>query len=221
MVVEQWWISISTFEKEILGAFNSLLTTKKTLIFRIRDPSDSEAWERFVEIYGPLVYRFGRRKGLQDADATDLSQTVLTEVAQCIDRFQYDASVGRFRNWLMVIARYKLSRLVKKQSRHTGSGDTRVLAMLDAQPADDEFERHWNAEYQDHLFRWAAEQVKQEVEERTWRAFWLTAVENKSPSEVAAELGVSISRIYLAKSRVLLRIRRKVLAVDESARMPE
>ena len=178
--------------------------------------SDADAWANFVEIYGPLVYRYGRRQGLQDADAADLSQTVLTEVAHCIDRFNYDAALGRFRNWLLVIARYKLSRLVQKQVQHGGSGDTRVLALLDQQPADDELADKWESEYQEYLFRWAADQVREEVEGQTWQAFWLTAVENRSPAEVSEQLGLKVGSIYVAKSRVLLRIRDKIASVDDT-----
>ena len=151
-----------------------MLTTQKSLIFRIRDVSDSDAWSHFVEIYGPLVYRYGRRQGLQDADAADLSQVVLTEVSHCIERFDYDASIGKFRNWLMVIARYKLSRLAQMQAKHVGSGDTQTHNLLDQQPAEDALTIAWENEYRDHLFRWAAKQVRDEIEESTWLAFWRT-----------------------------------------------
>ena len=196
-----------------------MLTTQKSLIFRIRDVSDAVAWSNFVEIYGPLVYRYGRRKGLQDADAADLSQAVLTEVAHCIDRFNYDAKLGKFRNWLMVIARYKLSRLSRKQARHTGSGDTHVMTLLDQQPSADEFAEKWEAEYREHLFRWASDQVKNEVTDQTWQAFWKTAVEEKSPAEAAEELNMKVGSIYVAKSRVMIRIRDKIASVDDSVQM--
>ena len=195
-----------------------MLTTQKSLIFRIRDANDTEAWSRFVEIYGPLIYRFARRRGMQDADAADLSQTVLTEVAHCIDRFDYEPALGRFRNWLMVIARYKLSRLARKQARFSGSGDSQVQELIDQQPAADDFTERWNSEYKDHLFRWAAEQVRGEVAEPTWKAFWQTAVENRPPVEVAKELGMQVGTVYVSKSRVLLRIRNKIAEVDDTVK---
>ena len=207
-----------TLKKQVVAGRIRLLTTQKSLICRIRDSSDVDAWSHFVDIYGPLIYRYGRRRGLQDADAADLSQTVLTEVAHCIDRFQYDATLGRFRNWLMVIARYKLSRLSQKQSRHAGRGDSQVQNLLEQQPAQDEFSEKWDAEYREHLFHWAAEQVRNEVEPSTWDAFWKTAVESKSPSEVAQSLGMKVGSVYVAKSRVLLRIRDKIAAVDDTVR---
>lgn len=193
-----------------------MLTTQKSLILRIRDASDADAWSHFVEIYGPLIYRYGRRRGLQDADAADLSQVVLTEVSHAIERFDYDASLGRFRNWLMVIARYKLSRLTQQQAKHHASGDSQAQNLLDQQPSDDTWSATWENEYREHLFRWAASQVRNEIEEPTWQAFWRTAVENKSPADVAQELQMKVGTVYVAKSRVLLRIRDKIASVDDS-----
>lgn len=204
------------FEKKFPNERNLLLTTQKSLIFRIRDAGDTDAWTRFVEIYGPLIYRYGRRRGLQDADAADLSQTVLTEVSHCIGRFKYEAAIGRFRNWLMVIARFKLSRLAHKQARHTGSGDTQMLTLLNQQPAADDLAEQWESEYQNHLFRWAAEQIQNEVEPQTWQAFWQTAVANRPPAEVAQELNMKVGTVYVARSRVLLRIRDRIATVDDS-----
>lgn len=193
-----------------------MYTTKKSLIFRIRDDKDSDAWAHFVEIYGPLIYRYGRRRGLQDADSADLSQAVLTEVSQCIKRFEYDASLGRFRNWLMVIARYKLSRLSRKTKQNSGSGDSREMELLEQLPDNESLDEKWEAEYRDYLFRWASDQVRNEVEEKTWRAFWKTSVENKSTSDVAEELGMQIGSVYVAKSRVLIRIKEKIATVDDT-----
>ncbi|MEM8945602.1 MAG: sigma-70 family RNA polymerase sigma factor [Planctomycetota bacterium] len=193
-----------------------MFTTKNSLIFRIRDSSDRDAWSHFVDIYGPLVYRYGRRRGLQDADAADLSQTVLTEVSHCIDRFDYDPALGRFRNWLMVIARYKLSALTRDRSKQIGTSAALTHDRLDQQPAADEFSTLWEAEYQNYLFRWAANLVRDEIEERTWQAFWRTAVENKTSSDVATELGMRVGTVYAAKCRVILRIRQKIAEVDDT-----
>ncbi len=194
----------------------SLYTTKNSLINRIRDSSDRDAWSDFVEIYGPLVYRYGRRRGLQDADAADLSQAVLTEVSHCIDRFDYNPALGRFRNWLMVIARYKLSSLTRDRSKQIGTTAALTHDRLDQQPGTDDFSTLWETEYQNYLFRWAANLVRDEIEEQTWQAFWQTAVENKTPRDVATELRMKVGTVYAAKSRVILRIRQKIAEVDDT-----
>ncbi|MEQ8211007.1 MAG: sigma-70 family RNA polymerase sigma factor [Lacipirellulaceae bacterium] len=193
-----------------------MLTTKQSLIFRVRDADDLEAWTAFVDIYGPLVCQYGRRRGLQDADAADLAQDVLREVACSIKRFDYDSELGRFRNWLLVIARYKLSHLVRKKGKARGTGDTANLRVLEQQTAPDELADQWESEYRSHMFRWAAELVRAEVNEQSWEAFWATAVEGRTPTTVAAALGMKVGAVYVAKSRVLLRIREKIASVDDS-----
>ena len=193
-----------------------MLTTRQSLILRVRDSEDLEAWSVFVDIYGPLIYQYGRRRGLQDADAADLTQDVLQEVVRRIDRFNYDSELGRFRNWLLVIARYKLSHQVRKNGRHKGVGDTANLRVLEQQSGPDELAERWESEYRSHLFRWAAEQVRAEVSDQSWNAFWGTAVESKAAAEVANVLGMKVGAVYVAKSRVLLRIREVIASVDES-----
>ncbi|MEM9366854.1 MAG: sigma-70 family RNA polymerase sigma factor [Planctomycetota bacterium] len=194
----------------------ALQTTRKSLIVRVRDVDDSHAWSEFVEIYGPLVYRFGRDRGLQDSDAADLSQMVLMEVARCIERFDYDAKIGRFRNWLLVIARSKFSNLVSKKARLKEDGGSQAFQTLSEHSIDDTLADQWEHEYRQHLFQWAAETVRLEVEEPTWNAFWQTAVEGQPVTRVAEQTGLKVGSVYVAKSRVLVRIRAKIAEVDDS-----
>ena len=185
---------------------------------RVRQENDADAWAEFVDLYGPLIYRYGRRRGLQDADAADLSQDVLREVARSIGRFQYDPSLGRFRNWLFVVAQRRLfSQFQRTQRQTAGSGDTSVLATLHEVPSSDDEQAAWEDEYRRHLFTWACEQVRCEFEEHTWSAFWQTAVEEQKPQDVADALGMKVGSVYVAKNRVLARLRVKVAEVEESA----
>src|SRR6185503_5801592 len=112
-------------------------TTRYSLLLRIQDPRNQAAWAEFVAIYEPLVYRLARRKGLQDADARDLCQDVFRAVARAIDRWEPDPERGSFRGWLFTIARNLCINFLTRRDRHPrGSGDSDVLAMLDAVPAD-------------------------------------------------------------------------------------
>lgn len=166
-----------------------------------------------MDIYGPFLYRYGRKRGMQDADALDLTQDVLREVSSCIQRFRYDASIGKFRNWLMVIARYQFFQRTKKRvAIPLAPAD---LADVDERTSE-EFDEQWEREYQLHLFYWAAEQVKETVSEKTWDAFWMTAMDGRSASEVASKLGMRLGSVYVAKSRMLLRIRELVEQIDGS-----
>lgn len=192
-------------------------TTRVSLVLRIRDAEDSDAWSQFVDIYGPLIYRYGCRKGLQDADAADLTQDVLREVSNSIGRFDYDPSIGRFRNWLFAIARHTLSHLYRNGQRQPlGSGDTRVMASLETISDGEEENDLWEAEYRRHLFQWASAMVRSEFHEHTWQAFWLTAVDGLKPVEVAAALDMSVGSVYVAKNRVTTRLRKKIEDVDDS-----
>ena len=189
-------------------------TTRPSLLIRIRKSRDDSAWRQFVEIYTPLVYHYARKRGLQDADAADLAQEVLGSVATAIQRFEYDPKRGTFRGWLFTLTRNKLLNFISSRRRSPqGTGDTKIKNLLDEQPDAETDELQWDQQYQRRLFSWASNQVKSEFKEATWRAFWQTAVENQPAKRVAEALGVSVGAIYIAKSRVLARLRQKIQEV--------
>src|SRR5579884_2793173 len=183
--------------------------TQPSLLVRLADKQDREAWARFVEIYAPLIYGHARKYGLQDADAADLTQDVLRAVAAAMGGFDYDPSRGSFRGWLFTVVRNLLRNfLASRRSHHQASGAPGTQAFLEAQPArDDELARSWDQEYQQRLFLWAAEQIRGDFQDRTWQAFWQTAIEGKSVKTVAQALDMSVGAVYVAKSRVLARLR--------------
>ncbi len=193
--------------------------TRHTLIVKLRDPADAGAWREFVALYEPLVYRLARRKGLQDADARDLCQEVFRAVSQAIDRWDIDPTRGSFRGWLSRIARNLLVNfLTRRPYRVRGSGSTSVQELLEAQPAGDPSATAlFEAEYRRRLFRWAADEVKSEFAATTWDAFWQTAVEGRTPADVAAELSLSVGAVYIARSRVLARLRKRIGELGEEA----
>src|SRR5206468_7504245 len=111
-------------------------TTQPSLLVRIRDARDAEAWQQFVGVYAPLVYGYGRRRGLQDSDAADLTQEVLRSVAMAAGRFEYDPERGTFRGWLFTVLRHKLHNFRASRRRHCqGSGDPDVQGRLEEQAA--------------------------------------------------------------------------------------
>jgi RNA polymerase sigma factor (sigma-70 family) len=192
-------------------------TTRRSLVLRLRNLDDEAAWAEFVDVYEPLIVRLARRKGLQEADARDLCQDVFRAVAAAIDRWDPDPAKGRFRAWLFRIARNLLVNFLVRERRQTrGSGRTSVQDLLDAQPATDAgAEAEFVAEFRRRAFRWAAQKVKNEFTESTWQAFWKTGVDNRPVSEVAAELGLSAGAVYIARSRVLARLRERVEQLTE------
>jgi RNA polymerase sigma-70 factor (ECF subfamily) len=194
--------------------------TRNTLIAKIRDPANAHAWGEFIAIYEPLVYRLARRKGLQDADARDLSQEVFHSVARAIDRWSPDTARGPFRAWLFTIARNLcINFLSRRGAAAIGPGDTANLDRLAAIPATDPAaSATFDEEYRQRAFRWAAAQVKEEFAPNTWLAFWQTAVEDRPVATVAAELGMSPGAVYVARSRVIARLRKRIEELgDETA----
>jgi RNA polymerase sigma-70 factor (ECF subfamily) len=190
----------------------SALLTRASLLARLRDPEDRAAWKQFVELYGSLVYGFARQRGLQDADAADLTQEVFLAVAQAAGRWQYDPQQGSFRGWLYGITRNKLAKFLQRRyAQPVGSGDSSAQRRLDQQPQPGpDPEAAWEHEFQQQVFRLAAAQIRDNFAPTTWQAFWQTAVEGKSGAAVAAELGLSVGAVYVARSRVLARLAEQV-----------
>jgi RNA polymerase sigma-70 factor (ECF subfamily) len=186
--------------------------TRPSLLARIRDPQDRQAWAEFVEIYAPLVYGFAHKQGLQDADAADLTQEVLRAVARSAGRLDYDPRRGSFRGWLFTIVRNELCDFHNARRRHVpGSGDSDTQRRLEQQAAPgDGQESLWEREWERQLFACAAEQIRRDFTASTWQSFWLTAVGGKSGKEVAGQLGMTTAAVYLAKRRVMARLREQI-----------
>jgi RNA polymerase sigma-70 factor (ECF subfamily) len=184
------------------------------LLVRIRDARDGVAWSQFVALYAPLIYGHARKHGLQDADAADLTQDVLRAIAGAINRLDYDPGRGSFRGWLFTIVRNKLRNYLETKGRLLqGSGDTAAVRMLEEQAAPEEDQ--WEADYQRQLFSWAVERIRSEFQEKTWLAFWGTAVEGQSGKDVAAKLEMTVAAVYLAKGRVLARLKKEIEQVRD------
>jgi RNA polymerase sigma-70 factor (ECF subfamily) len=193
--------------------------TRLSLLVRLRDSRDDGAWSQFVEIYAPLVYGFARKHGLQDADAADLTQDVLQAVSGGIRRFDYDPHRGSFRGWLFTVVRNKLRNFLAARDRPgRGSGDSDAQHRLQELPARAEDETAWwDREYEQRVFAWAAEQARGAFSDSTWQAFWQTAIEGQTGPQVARTLGMSVAAVYLAKGRVMNRLKEIIReTLDES-----
>jgi RNA polymerase sigma factor (sigma-70 family) len=181
--------------------------TRHSLIVKLRDPADHVAWREFLTIYEPLVYQLARRKGLQDADARDVCQEVLRVVSQAVGT--WDPARGGFRGWLSRVTRNLLINfLTRRPSQFRGSGATSIQDLLEAQPAPDpDATAIFEAEYRKRLFHWAANEVMREFTPTSWAAFWRSAIDGRPPKEVATELQLSVGAVYIARSRVLARLK--------------
>jgi RNA polymerase sigma-70 factor (ECF subfamily) len=193
--------------------------TRETLLRRLPNAADVEAWEVFVEIYEPLLFRLARGRGMQPADAEDFVQEVLAAVARNIERWVESENRGPFRAWLFRIA-FNLGVNFVSRPRHQrlGSGDSQIARMLEKVPAKSaDSSEVFLKEYRRELFRWAAQRVREQVSDRQWTVFWRTSVEGRPISEVAVESAMTVGSIYIARSRITRRIRDLIREHEEQS----
>lgn len=189
--------------------------TRASLILRLPDEQDVAAWDEVVAVYGPLVYRLARRRGLQPADADDLVQEVLAAVSRSIEQWLQNPNRGRFRAWLFCIVRNTaINFLTRPKHKPLATGGSDAAVALEncpaALPTDDGFD----VTYRRELFRLAARQVRKAVTENTWQAFWQTTMGDHSVSKVAEKLNMTTGSVYIARSRVMARLRELVRELE-------
>jgi RNA polymerase sigma-70 factor, ECF subfamily len=180
------------------------METSPTLLKRLRNSDDRDAWERFVEIYSPVLYRWARRSGLADQDACDLLQDVFLLLFEKLPEFTYDPQKGRFRGWLRTVASNKLREKCRRRRETLVGENGALLERVD----QDDASSFWDEEFQSDLIRRAMFVMQRDFETSTWKACWETAFRGRSAAEVADALGMSVGAVYVARSRVLRRLRR-------------
>jgi len=192
--------------------------TRASLILRLPDSTDIEAWDEFVSIYEPLVYRLALRQGFQHADAQEIVQEVMLAVSQAVDRWEPDPQLGRFRDWLFRIARnLMINFMTRRKHRQLGTGTSAMVKLLHQQcdPACNE-SAVFDLEYRREVFQWAAAQVQGEVQANTWEAFWLSSVDRLPIKEVAKQLDITAGSVYIARSRVMAKLRQRAARFDQT-----
>ena len=157
-----------------------------------------------------------RQHGLQVTDAQDVVQQVVISVSQAVSGWQPDGRQASFRRWLFTIARASALKFVEHGKRRIhssrrGRGGTDALKLLNSLPEPaGHTVAEFDHEYRTQVFQWAAEQVQAEVRESTWQAFWRTCVLQQPIAEAAEQLGTNPGNIYVARSRVIARLRQLV-----------
>jgi RNA polymerase sigma-70 factor (ECF subfamily) len=184
--------------------------TSATLLERLIDRSDSVAWRRLVDLYTPLINAWLRRHGVSTADAEDLTQEVLEVVVREVARFRHNGRVGAFRTWLRTITINCLRQSLRSrraQAKATGSSDiTEMLNQLE-DPASD-LSRRWDKEHDEFVLQRLLDLIEPDFRPATWEAFRRQVVDGASAETVAAELGLTVNAVLIAKSRVLSHLRR-------------
>lgn len=195
---------------------DELLQTRQSLLMRLKK-QEGDAWREFIAIYEQAIFRYCRARGLQDADAQDATQEVLAAVHDRVESWDAETSKGSLRAWLFRVARNVAIDAIRRRARQaSASGDTGVAQLLAELPNTEEAQASaFKWEYQRAMFQHVAQQVRPEVKDATWQAFWLTAIEGQSAERVAKKLEVSVGTIYTAKCRVVARIRDKIAELDD------
>ena len=181
-------------------------STSVSLLRRLRTPNQETAWQRFVELYAPLVFHWSRRQGLSTQDASDLVQEVLTVLVTKLPEFEYDPN-KRFRGWLRTITVNKSRDFQRRQAVRPATGNDEKLQLAASAEPVDLFEE---TEYRSFLVGRALELMRSEFRDEVWQACWQQVVDGKKAAEVAQNLGLSLNVVYSAKSRVLGRLREEL-----------
>jgi RNA polymerase sigma-70 factor (ECF subfamily) len=178
-------------------------STSTSLLERLRLPGQADAWDRFARLYAPLLLAWARQPklSLQPADADDLVQEVLTDLVRKLPDFSYDPK-RKFRTWLRGVLRNKWVDFWRRKGRLPPGGAEGLSAVEGAADTD-----LGEVEEQQILLRRALELMQAEFAPSTWKACWATVAEGRAAAEVAAELGISENAVYIARSRVLRRLR--------------
>jgi RNA polymerase sigma-70 factor (ECF subfamily) len=181
--------------------------TSSTLLVRIK-AKDQQAWERFVELYGPLVYCWCRRFGLQEADAEDVSQDVFRTVAESIAGYHHEEKGDSFRGWLRTVTRTRVLDFFRQKARgaHAVGGSDAQAQWLEV-PDIEADSGSTDEEDKLILVRRAIDLVLDNCKEENRQAFLRVVIAGNHPSDVAQDLGMTVNAVYVAKSHILRRIR--------------
>jgi RNA polymerase sigma-70 factor (ECF subfamily) len=186
--------------------------TSATLIEKVKQ-GERESWERLMKLYRQLVLWWCRGKVACPEDAEEVTQEVFTTVFTNIGEFTRRQEGGGFRAWMRAITRNKLGDYLRRACKWpTAVGGSDAQAILVEVPADDGEASSADecASERVILVRSALEQVRSEFEPNTWNATLRTAVEGQPAADVAAALGMTPAAVYIAKSRVLARLRQEL-----------
>lgn len=194
------------------GSLGDPGSTATSLLERVKR-QEPDAWQRLVTLYGPLIYGWARRARASPEDAADVVQEVFRAVVEHVGEFRRDRPGDTFRGWLWTITQNKLrDQWRRRVGRAEATGGTDAQERLQEVPAEPESTSgaSVSAAPPGSLLRRALDLIRAEFEERTWRAFWGVVVEGKAPAEVATDLGMSANAVYVARSRVLRRLREEM-----------
>lgn len=193
--------------------------TSLSLLQRLRRQSDAGDWRRFMGLYEPMLKSWLRRKDVLDADADDVVQSVMAVVVRRFPEFEHNSRPGAFRTWLRTITFNCLKEHWRsRKANPPGVGGSEIGVLIaELEEPNSQLSRIWNEEHDRHVMRQLLEEMRDEFEPRTWQAFERFALQARPAVEVAKELNITTNAVFIAKSRVLSRLRQESKGLlDES-----
>jgi RNA polymerase sigma-70 factor (ECF subfamily) len=181
-----------------------MVTTSLSLLKRLKSGGETQSWNRFVHLYTPLLYKWIRGQGVPRDDAADIVQDVLATLVRKLPSFQYDRN-GSFSRWLHTVAVNRCRDFFRRRASRPQQTNVDLNP-----PTDDDSALFTEQEYRRGLARQALQLMREEFEDTTWKACWEHVVSGRRAAEIAAELGITANAVYVAKSRVLRRLREEL-----------
>lgn len=192
------------------------VNTRHSILMRLRDSTDVEAWETFEALYRNVILRTALNHGLQHADALDVTQCVLLKLHDAISDYQPDPDRARFRTWLHTVTRHAAVDFLRKRRPSDANGVSSVLRNV-AQPGNAEpwSDECLEAEYRRQVLRHACERAREEFSDDAWQAFAQTFLHGRDVTQLANEMNKSPGAIYASRARILQRVRQLAHQIDE------
>jgi RNA polymerase sigma-70 factor (ECF subfamily) len=185
-----------------------MLTTSRTLLDRLRDRQDAQAWQLWLTVYEPWLRDWLSRDRLQHADVDDLLQNIFVVVSQKLPAFVHNGRPGAFRAWLRGVLTHELRSFLRGRQRLAGDALSEWIDQLEGPTS--ELSRQWDQEHDQQLVRRLLGVVQSDFQPKTWEAFRLLVLEDRPAAEVARLCDMGANAVYVAKSRVLARLRQEL-----------
>ncbi len=182
---------------------SSLEATRHSLVSRLREFEDSDAWQRFFDTYAGVILACARNAGLSPTESDEALQETLVSVAKEMPDFRYDPAKGSFKGWLFKITRRRIADQFRRRVREAGQASA-SLEQVQEQPdiGEDPLQRIWEDEWRQNELQLAVDRVKKKVSARQWQMYDLSALKGWPMERVCATLGVNRAQVYMAKMRI-------------------
>lgn len=177
--------------------------TRPSLLIRLKHDQSEDAWERFYELYSPLIYRFACTNGCSDATAKDVLQETLLVLSRRLSSFEYDPEKGSFRSWLLRVVHSRIMDAFRREQRHRKRAE---LITLDKQHEND-FEEAWEQQWRHNLLSQGIRELEQEVTSTVYQTFRYLEVEHKSVEDVADLLEINANTVYQHRHRAVKKLK--------------